>query len=229
MSIKKLITTALLTSSLMTAVWAQTGKPLPMLHAQGTQWHTADGKPVALKGVNLGNWLMLEFWMMNQSTKAIDDQCTLEATFDKRFGYAERQRLLQLHRDNWIQERDWDQIAQFGWNVVRLPFIWSLLEDEQQPGTLRPDAWKYLDATIHAAEARGIYVILDLHGAVGNQGWEHHGGCAGKNLYWSTPEFQKRTTWLWQQIAARYKDRSAVAGYSILNEPWGAPRPRWPA
>lgn len=195
---------------------------LPMLRTQGTQWQTTAGAPLTLKGVNLGNWLMLEFWMMNQSTKAIDDQCTLEATLDKRFGYAERQRLLQLHRDNWITARDWDQIKGFGLNLVRLPFIWSLIEDEQKPYTLRPDAWKYLDWAIDEAQARGIYVILDLHGAVGNQGWEHHGGCAGKNLYWSTPDYQKRTTWLWQQIATRYKDRAAVAGYSLLNEPWGA-------
>jgi len=62
-------------------------------------------------------------------------------------------------------------------------------------------------------------VILDLHGAVGSQGWEHHSGCANKNLYWNTQDYQDRTIWLWQQIAARYKDRAAVAGYSILNEP----------
>ena len=226
MSIKKKLLQAaawaLASTCLVTAVHAQTAKPLPMLHTQGTQWLDASNQPVTLKGVNLGNWLMLEFWMMGQSTKAIDDQCTLEAVLDRRFGFAERQRLLQLHRDHWITDRDWDQIPRFGLNVVRLPFIWSLIEDETKPGTLRADAWKYLDAAIAHAEARGLYVILDMHGAVGNQGWEHHGGCAGKNLYWSTPEFQKRTTWLWQQIAERYKNRSSVAGYSILNEPWGA-------
>jgi endoglucanase len=203
------------------AVTAAAAPPLPMLHTQGTQWVTAQGKPVQLKGANLGNWLMLEFWMMGQRSPAMDDQCTLEAKFDERFGYAERERLMQLFRDNWIKERDWDLLPQFGLNLVRLPFIWNLIEDEKRPRHLRADAWKYLDATIAAAEARGMYVILDLHGAVGAQGLEHHSGCAGKNLYWSTPEYQERTTWLWQQIAKRYKNRSAVAGYSLLNEPWG--------
>ena len=66
-----------------------------------------------------------------------------------------------------------------------------------------------------------MYVILDLHGAAGSQGKEHHSGCANRNLYWSTPEYQARTIWLWQQVAARYKDRPSVAGYSLLNEPWG--------
>lgn len=195
--------------------------PLTMLHTQGTKWLKADGSQVALKGTNLGNWLINEFWMMGQGSAGIDDQCKLEANFDSRFGYAERQRLMQLLRDNWITTRDWDQMQKFGLNVVRLPFIYSVVEDEMNPRHLRADAWRYLDDAIAQAEKRGMYVILDLHGAVGAQGWEQHSGCANKNLYWSTPAYQDRTVWLWQQVAGRYKDRAAVAGYSVLNEPWG--------
>ena len=194
---------------------------LSMLRTQGTQWLKADGSKIELKGVNLGNWLMLEFWMMGQRNPAMDDQCTLEATFDKRFGYSERERLMKLFRDNWMTERDWDMLPRFGLNLVRLPFIWNLVEDERKPRHLRADAWHYLDEAIRQAEARGLYVVLDLHGTVGSQGLEHHSGCANRNLYWSTPEYQERTIWLWEQVAQRYKDRASVAGYSLLNEPWG--------
>ncbi|MES2151817.1 MAG: cellulase family glycosylhydrolase [Pseudomonadota bacterium] len=192
-----------------------------LIHAQGSKWVRADGSPVTLKGGNLGNWLINEFWMMGQGSNGIDDECKLEAKLDARFGYAERDRLMTLYRDNWIGARDWDMMASFGLNVVRLPFIYSVVEDENNPRHLRADAWRYFDDAIAQAEKRGMYVILDLHGAVGSQGWEQHSGCAGKNLYWNTPEYLERTTWLWQQIAARYKDRPAVAGYSLLNEPWG--------
>ena len=190
---------------------------MAMLHAQGSRWVNAQGQQVNLKGANLGNWLMLEFWMMGQETQAINDQCTLEATFDKRFGYAERERLMKLFRDNWITTRDWDTLASLGLNLVRLPFIWSLVEDEKNPRHVRADGWHYLDQAIAQAEARGLYVILDLHGAVGSQGTEHHSGCANQNLYWRTPAYQERTEWLWQQVASRYKNRAAVAGYSLLN------------
>lgn len=200
---------------------AQAEGTLPMLRTEGTKWLAADGTQPALRGVNLGNYLIQEFWMMGQESKAVDDQCKLEAVLDKRFGYEERQRLYTLFRDNWIKERDWDMLRRLNLNLVRLPFIYSVVEDEKHPRQLRADAWKYLDNAIEQAEKRGMYVILDLHGAVGSQGWEHHSGCAGRNQYWDTPEYQERTIWLWQQIAARYKDRSAVAGYSILNEPWG--------
>jgi glucan 1,3-beta-glucosidase len=203
------------------AVATAAAAPLSMLHADGAQWADADGRRVELRGVNLGNWLMQEFWMMGQGSHGIDDQCKLEAVLDRRFGYAERERLYALFRAQWMQPRDWDLLPRFGLNLVRLPFIYSVVEDEKNPRHLRADAWRYLDDAIAQAEQRGIYVILDLHGAVGSQGWEHHSGCAGKNQYWSTPEYQSRTEWLWQQVAARYKDRAAVAGYSILNEPWG--------
>ena len=200
---------------------------LSRLHAAGTQWVKADGTPIALKGTNLGNWLLQEFWMMGQSTDAVNDQCTLEGVFDQRFGSAERERLMELFRDNWITERDWDQMAEFGLNVVRVPFMWNLIEDEANPYTLRSDAWEYLDRAISEAESRDMYVILDLHGAVGAQGWEHHSGCAEQNWYWDggngqdAAYYQDRTAWLWQQIAERYKTSDTVAGYGLLNEPWG--------
>ena len=192
-----------------------------MIHAQGTKWVRADGTPVLLKGVNLGNWLLNEFWMMGQGANGIDDNCKLDAALDSRFGYAERDRLMTVFRDNWIRERDWDLMAKYGWNAVRVPFIHTVVEDEKNPSHLRADAWRYLDDAVAQAEKRGIYVILDLHGAAGSQGVEHHSGCANRNQYWSNPDFQERTIWLWQQVAARYKDRPAVAGYSLLNEPWG--------
>ena len=192
-----------------------------MIRAEGARWVTADGKPVTLKGANLGNWLINEFWMMGQGSNGIDDQCKLEATFDRRFGHSERERLMKLFRDNWMTTQDWDRLAAFGVNLVRIPFIHTVIEDEKRPGSLRADAWHYLDWAIEQAEKRGIYVILDLHGAAGSQGWEHHSGCAGRNQYWNVPAYQQRTAWLWQQVAGRYRDRPAVAGYSLLNEPWG--------
>ncbi len=192
-----------------------------LLHTENGLWLRANGRPVQLKGVNLGNWLIQEFWMMGQGGKGVDDQCSLEATLDRRFSYAERERLYRVFRQNWIKERDWDMLARFNLNVVRVPFIWSVIEDEQHPGTLRADAWDYLDEAVRQARSRGMYVILDLHGAVGSQGWEQHSGCTGKNLLWTTPSYQARTLWLWQQIARHYKDNEAIAGYSLLNEPWG--------
>ena len=193
-----------------------------MLKTAGTQWVDANGKQVLLKGTNLGNWLVQEFWMMGQGGNGVTDQCTLEAKLTERFGYQEKERLIKLYRDSWITERDWDQMKAFGFNLVRLPILWSVIEDEKNPKPLRADAWTYLDWAIAQAKKRGMYVILDLHGAAGGQTPNDHTGCAGQNKYWTDTVAQDRTRWLWQQIAGKYKDEPVVAAYDPLNEPWGS-------
>ena len=200
-------------------------QPVTVLQTNGTHWIRPDGTQIVLKGTNLGNWLVNEFWMMGQTH--VPDQCTLEATLTSRFGAQENERLMDLFRDNWITQRDWDLMAEFGLNVVRVPFSYTLLEDDSNPKHLRADAFQYLDYAIEQAEARNMYVILDLHGAAGSQGREQHSGCQGRNWFWDggngqpASYYQDRTTWLWQKIAQRYRGRSAVAGYGPLNEPWG--------
>jgi aryl-phospho-beta-D-glucosidase BglC (GH1 family) len=184
-----------------------------------------DGQQVDLRGLNLGNWLQLEFWMMGSHMRdggaAIQDQCGLEGLLSERFGHQEKERLMTVYRDSWMTERDWDLVAALNINLVRIPFMFNLIEDETSPMNVRQDAWVHLDWAIQQAEARGIYVILDLHGAVGSQGWEQHSGCADRNELWGSEEYRARTLWLWEQIADRYKDRSAILGHGLLNEPWG--------
>lgn len=200
---------------------------LPAIRQSGHYWVDSSGKRVNLRGVNLGNWLQLEFWMMNQpmsnSNGIVNDQCTLENTLSSRFGHAEKERLMGVFRDSWINTRDFDLIKSMGMNVVRVPFYFNLVENENAPYTLRADAWKYLDFAINEAEKRGMYVILDLHGTVGGQAGagEQHDGCVGPAQMWTSQTYRDRTKWLWDMVASRYRGRTAVAAYDLLNEPWG--------
>ena len=203
------------------------GSALPAIRQSGKYWVDASGNRVNLRGVNLGNWLAMEFWMLGQSISnnsgAIPDQCTLESTLAGRFGIAEKERLLSAYRDSYITARDFDLIKGMGMNVVRVPFLYSVVEDDNNPYTLRADAWKYLDFAVNEAEKRGMYVILDLHGAVGGAAAasEQHDGCIGPAAMWTNPTYQDRTKWLWDMIASHYNGRTAVAAYDLLNEPWG--------
>lgn len=195
---------------------------LTMLKTDGRFWATEDGTHINLKGTNIGNWLVQEFWMMGQGGNGVTDQCTLEDKLTERFGREEKEAAIKLFRDSWFTERDWDQIKAFGFNVVRLPIHWNVIEDELNHKTLRADAWHYIDWSIVEAKKRGIYVIIDLHGAAGGQTANDHTGCSGKNQYWTSLEAQDRTRWLWEQIANKYKDEPVVAAYDPLNEPWGS-------
>jgi glucan 1,3-beta-glucosidase len=201
---------------------ASLASSLPILKAKGTS--ISDGNnTVILKGTNLGNWLMIETWMMHLYDDKIRDQYMLEQTLQQRFGVQEKNRLMDLFRANWINTRDFEIIKSFNMNCVRLPFYYQLLEDDNKPMQLKPDAFKWLDYAIDSAEKHGIYTILCLHGAAGCQSNMGHCGREDYNKFWSDPNYLKRTCWLWKQIAERYKTRGCVAGYDLLNEPWGAP------
>lgn len=87
----------------------------------------------------------------------------------------------------------------------------------------RSDAFDELDSLVADAGARGIYVIIDMHGVIGGQNIQNTTGRAGQNAYWTNTEFQSETAWMWSQISAHYKGNAVIAGYDVMNEPMGAP------
>ena len=180
-------------------------------------------QPVFLKGVNTGNWLMLEMWMLNYAGKGIEDQHEFIETLEHRFGKEKAEKLMDIYRSHWMKESDFDIIKSFGMNTIRLPFDYKLLMDsDTKPFKLKSDAWEWLDLTIKIAKEKGLYVILDMHGAPGRQSGMDHSGRVGYNKLWSNKGFQDQTAWLWKQISNRYKNESTVAAYDLLNEPWGS-------
>jgi endoglucanase len=181
----------------------------------------AAGEPVLLRGCNLGNWLLLEMWMLAVDEQEFPDQHSFEANLAARFGEDEKNRLMQLYRANWITPRDFDLIRSFGFNVVRVPFDHRLVEDEKHPGTCREDGLAWLDRAVGMAETAGIHLVLDMHGVPGGQSIDHPTGRIGQNRLWTDPNCVARTVSLWRAIAARYSDRPAVAGYDVINEPFG--------
>ncbi len=185
---------------------------------------TESGKPIVLEGCNLGNWFLLEMWMMEMD-KEVHDQHEFEGVLTQRFGREKKDVLMEMYRANWITERDFPIIRSFGFNVVRLPFHYSLLMDDEHPMVLKPDAFRWLDAAVDMAAKNGLYTILDLHGAPGGQSLDHTTGWTGQNKLWRNGDYQRQTVWLWKQLAEHYKDRPAVAAYDLINEPFGDGKP----
>jgi endoglucanase len=192
-----------------------------LLSVAGNQIVDENGDPVALKGCNLGNWFIIELWMLSQSSSGVSDQYSLEQRLTIRFGKQEKDRLMELYRANWITEKDFQTIKTFDMNLLRIPFWYTLLEEDENPKTIKENGWYWLDQAVDWAEANGFYAILDMHGAPGSQNTWDHSGRADYNQLWSNMEYQDRTVWLWGEIANHFKDRKNIFGYDLLNEAWG--------
>ena len=80
-----------------------------------------------------------------------------------------------------------------------------------------------MDWLVTNAWQRGIYTILDFHGIPGCQSTSQDTGQINQNTYWTSTANQTQTSLIWSNVAAHFKGNPAVAGYDLLNEPYGAP------
>ena len=172
-----------------------------------------NGRPFYLHGVNLGGWLMMEAYFLHAPNLPVQD---LKKQLRVAVGMKGVEEFDRTFRDNFIVEADFKRIAAMGLNCLRLPFHHALIE--KRPYRYDKEGLAYLDRALRWAEKYGLYVILDLHGAAGSQNHDWHSDSYGQARLWKNKTFQQRTLALWEFLADRYKNKSQVAGYDILNE-----------
>ncbi len=204
------------------------------LTVKGRKLVNQKGENVQLKGVNLGAWLVREDWLNPDHIPAevlAEKKYDGEMVYDKleeRFGREKAQELLNMFYDNWITEWDLDNIKSLGFNCVRVPFWYrNFYYDDKGTKILDENGeWDFsrLDWVVEECGKRGLYVILDMHGAVGSQSDAPHAGRAfqGAQLMENSErgeEYRRLTDELWTAIAERFNGNPAVAMYDLLNEP----------
>ena len=183
-----------------------------------------NGKEVILRGVNLGNWMLIETWM--SWIENYSDEWGYFDTIEvltERFGADKTAELIDTYENNFIRDTDIAQIEKLGFNCVRVPFWYrNFMTENGEWLTENPDdnpGFKQLDRLIDLCREHNIYVILDLHGAPGGQSMNHSTGKAGRNQLYTDKDCMDACVELWKGIAQRYKDEDVVAAYDLLNEP----------
>ncbi len=181
------------------------------------------GEGIVLRGTNAGGWLVQEFWMCpTEETENVSCQKELIETLTERFGKEKAEELIDIYEENYWTETDFDNCKEMGMNVIRLPFTYMNFLEEN--GTLKEEAFEKTDWFVNQAGKRGLYVILDMHGAQGSQNEKDHSGdtTQGAAFFYgkNAKANQKAYVELWKKIANRYKGNPTVAGYDLLNEPY---------
>lgn len=165
---------------------------------------------MALRGVNLGGWLVLERWMTPSvfaGTEAID-----EYTFMQTPGARGK---LREHQKNFIRESDFKWLRDNGIEAVRIPVgCWAIDGDAPYAACIGR-----LDWALRMAEKYGLEVLLCLHGAPGSQNGQDHSGQAGAARWYKQREYRAQTVEVLEQLALRYRDNPKFWGIELLNEP----------
>ncbi|HEX7653080.1 MAG TPA: cellulase family glycosylhydrolase [Verrucomicrobiae bacterium] len=197
----------------------------PWLHATDTNLVDATGRRLTLRGLNFGGWFIMEKWMCPLDSGSLADTYAAITNLDARFGVATEQSLIYGYQTNWITLTDLNNLTNGGYNCIRMPVWWGNFYSitNTTPTGWRADAFTVLDWLVTNCAARGIYVVIDMHGVVGGQSASDSTGRQNLNEYWTNTLDQQQTAYMWSQLAAHYANNPTVAGYDLLNEPFGAP------
>ena len=166
-----------------------------------------------IKGVNLGNWLVLEKWMnpaLFEGTDAED-----EYYLPRRLPRDVYEARIKIHRSEYITERDFITIRSYGLNTVRIPVPYFIFGDREPfIGCIEE-----LDKAFRWAEEYGLKILIDLHTAPDSQNGFDNGGICGVCKWAQEPEEVEFVLTVLERLAERYGKREGLWGIEVLNEP----------
>lgn len=168
---------------------------------------------VALQGVNLGGWLVLERWMtpgVFEGVKARD-----ERGLGRELGLRAARDRLTTHRDSFISESDFEFIKSTGCDFIRLPVGYWLFEEVD--GYIQGQI--YVDQAFNWAKKYDLGIILDFHGLPGSQNGKIHSGEVGLIEFYQ-PDNIKAGVRAVEYAAKRYGSEQALIGLQVINEPY---------
>src|ERR1043165_2364228 len=105
---------------------------------RGREFVAPDGKPLMLRGINLGNWLVPEGYMFK--FKSANSPVLTGAVVNELVGEAAARKFWTAYRDNYITAEDIRFIKRAGFDSVRVPFDYRLFVNGDSPARLEGPA-----------------------------------------------------------------------------------------
>lgn len=166
-----------------------------------------------IKGVNLGNWLVLEKWMnpaLFEGTTAED-----EYYLPRQLSPEVYEARIKIHRSEYITERDFVTIKRMGLESVRIPVPYFIFGDREPfIGCIEE-----LDKAFNWAEKYGLTILIDLHTVPMSQNGFDNGGISGVCKWAQDPDEVEFALSVLERLAQRYGTRKGLLGIQPLNEP----------
>ena len=202
-----------------------------LLETSGKNIINQSGDTIILRGIGLGGWMLQEGYMMSPDGFS-STQFNIKNKLIEIIGAEETANFYDLWLKNHVRKIDIDSLKSWGFNLVRAPIHYNLftlpIEDEPFPNSYTElnKGYELLDSLLSWCSENEVYLMIDLHGAPGGQGYnaDISDYDSTKLSLWESEFNQNKTVELWKRIAERYKDEQWVAGYDLINEPnWNLP------
>lgn len=181
-------------------------------------------------GANLGSVFVLERWltghMFKDGTVGSSELAAVEAWVDAEGIDATRQRF-EKHWREYVSDEDLDWLRDNGKaTTVRLPIGYWDLGPPHCEGTpfrrvaeVYQSAWPAIKDLVRRCHARGIAVLIDMHGLPGGANAQDHSGTnSNKAELWQERKFRDLGTRALCFIAQQARNMEGVAGLQIINE-----------
>jgi endoglucanase len=124
------------------------------------------------------------------------------------------------HFNSFITETDIQRIAEWGFDHIRLPIDYPVLEDDALPGIYKASGFNLIEKCIDWCQNNGLRLVLDLHKAPGYSFTNTlETDSAGTNSLFLDPAMQSRFINFWVEFARRYKGQlKDLLVFELLNE-----------
>jgi len=124
------------------------------------------------------------------------------------------------HFDTFITEDDIHQIADWGFDHIRLPIDYPILEDDSTPAVYHESGFAYLDNCLAWCQDNGLRVVFDIHKAPGYSFTNTlEAEMTAENALFTESSMQQRFISLWEAITRRYIGQAEdILAFELLNE-----------
>lgn len=196
------------------------------MHADGKTIVDAEGHNFILRGHAPGGWMIQEPYMMEMSDFT-SSQHTIRAKIEDVLGKEATATFYKKWLENGFRREDVKLLAELGFNSIRLPMHYNLftlpIEAEPVKGqqTWLEEGFKLVDDVLAWCKEFKIYLILDMHGTPGGQGYDsaisdyNH----ERPSLWESEANKDKLVALWVKLAERYANERWIGGYDLINEP----------
>ena len=215
LSFKRALKTLMTTFILLSGLMGQEG----FLHNVDGEIVEGNGEPILLRGFGLGGWLVPEGYMLHNQAwiSGFESPTDIENHVTDLIGAEAAEDFWELYRANYVAQADIDQIAEWGFNHLRVPFHYKQFYDST--GSETPIGYAIVDELISWCEPYNIYIILDMHCAPGGQNGGPISDSDGTARLWLEESNKELTIQIWKEIATYYADHTLIGGYDLINEP----------